>query len=106
VPVLLPPFEGMPDTVPDGTDANAVPPETGSGTWSRCDCFMGLIVYRHSTGVYGRLRYTPGTGRVVALYGVRKFRLLLALEPSTMPIQPGYGSRWQIMLPRVAYTRV
>lgn len=27
---------------------------------------MGLIVYRHSSGVYGRLRYTPGTGRVVA----------------------------------------
>lgn len=78
-----------PNTVPDGTVAYAVPPETGSGTW---DCW---IVYPKLILRDGRLRCPTGTAS--GFIWVRKFRLLLALEPSTMPIQPGEGSKWQIM---------
>jgi hypothetical protein len=93
LPVLLPPFEGMPDTVPDGTDANAVPPETGSGTWGCCDCFMGLIVYRHSTGVYGRLRYTPGTGRVVGFIWGSEIQPTFSLRTSHNAHTAGIGQQ-------------
>lgn len=93
MPVFLPPFEGMPDTVPGGTTAYAIPPVLDRVRGVDCDCFMGLIVYRHSSGVYGRLRYTPGTGRVVAFIWGSEIQATFSLRTFHNAHTAGVGQR-------------
>ena len=87
-----------PNTVPDGTDAYAVPPETGSGTWG-CWIVNPKLFLRD-----GRLRCPTGTAS--GFYIGSEIQATFSLRTSHNAHTAGLWQQVADYVPGVAYTRV